>query len=61
MNELEASFFVEVNYGFGVGAGPVLVTSLDQSRFQARMVIDFTVECDPNAAVLVGHGVVTGR
>src|SRR5262245_39726184 len=55
VDEIEAALFVEMKDCFGVGSGPVRVAEFEQALAQGLMVVDFTVECDPDPSVLVGH------
>src|SRR5262249_17894458 len=50
---------VEMQDGFGVAAGPVVVAGGRQFRPQFGMIVDFAVVDDPDAAVFVGHRLVS--
>jgi len=54
-------FFVQVNDGFRVAVGAVLVTQRLQLLPQGGMVVDFAVENNPDRAVFVAEGLVAGR
>ena len=53
-------FFVEVDNGLGVAVGAVAMALGCQAFSQSRMVVDFSVENDPDRAVFVADGLVAG-
>src|SRR5882672_7320689 len=50
---------VEVHDRLGVAAGTITMAASLEPRSELRVVVDLTVEDDPHAAVLVGHGLST--
>ena len=55
-----AVLFIEVNDGFGVASRAVAVASGFELGAQLGVVVDFTVEDDPNVLILVGERLVAG-
>src|SRR6185369_4990067 len=47
-----------MNDGFGVGARAITMPFRFQRGTQRFVIVDFTVEGDPDSAVFVGHGIV---
>src|SRR5262249_13781892 len=46
-------FFIEVNDHLCIAVGPKSVAACDQILSQRQLIIDFTVEDDPNCCVLI--------
>src|ERR1700674_901567 len=53
--------FIEVNDGFGVTVGAIPMAACNQLLAQSQVVVDFTVECDPERTILVAEWLVSGR
>lgn len=54
-------FFVKMNDRFRVALSAVLMTERSQLLAQDGMVVDFTIENDPDSTVFVAKGLVSGR
>src|SRR5208337_367094 len=52
---------VKMQNGFGVAVRPELMAPGEEIRAQIAVVIDFTVESNPDGLVLVGDGLVAAR
>jgi hypothetical protein len=55
-----AVFFKEVNDGFGVAIGAVLMAALNQRLAQRAMIVNFAVEDDPEGAIFVRDRLMPG-
>ena len=53
VDAVDAEFLVGVHDGFGVGTGAELMAPGFEPITQLVMVVDLTIECDPDGAVLV--------
>ena len=56
-----AILLVEMNDGFGVALGAIVMAARDQALAQNAVVVDLAVENDPKCAVFVAERLVAGR
>src|ERR1035441_10871341 len=60
LDAIAAIFLIEVDDGFGIAVGAIAVSAGLKRGAQLGMVVDFSVEDDPNILVLVGERLVPG-
>src|SRR6266851_2416773 len=60
MNKIEPAFFIKMQDGFGVSAGSVNVTAPFQALTQFSVVVNLSVENQPDAIGATTHGLVAG-
>src|SRR5262249_4363692 len=60
-DKIRTVLLIEMNDCFGVGLRSVAMSPLDQPRSEFFVVVDLSVECDPDRTVFVWHRRVAGR
>ena len=61
VNAIASIFFVGVDNRFGVAIGSVAMSTRLQLFTHGKMVVNLSVKNDPDCAVFVANGLVSGR